>query len=211
MCYYVRNRICFEEQSAYADCSICFEVVILNTVQPIRDKATIKDISEYLRYESERNYVMFMFGIYSGLRISDILKLRVRDVRNKKYIYMREKKTGKEKRFIINKNLKQIVDSYINGKKDYEYLFRNNNDKCNKAISRQQAYNILSEAGKKFGLDSIGTHTLRKTFGYHFYQQTHDAVTLMEIFNHADISITLRYIGINQDNKDKLMSELSFN
>lgn len=83
-------------------------------------------------------------------------------------------------------------------KKDYEYLFKS----CrsgNKAISRQQAYKILSAAGRKFNIDKVGTHTLRKTFGYHMYQQTHDAVTIKEILNHADISVTLRYIGINQD------------
>ena len=77
-------------------------------------------------------------------------------------------------------------------------------------ITRQQAYNILSQASSAFGLDSIGTHTLRKTFGYHMYQQTHDAVTIKEILNHSDISVTLRYIGINQDNKDKAIKGLSF-
>lgn len=169
----------------------------------------VLDIGDYLRTKSDRNYVMYMFGIYSGLRISDILKLHVRDVRNKKYINIREKKTGKEKRFILNKNLKKVIDSYIEDKKDYEYLFRNNR-KVNQPLSRQQAYNILADAGGKFGLDSIGTHTLRKTFGYHFYQQTRDAITLMEIFNHATMDITLRYIGIIQDNKDKQMDKLSF-
>lgn len=181
----------------------------MNTVQPIRDMRTVLDIADYLKADNIRNYVMFMFGIYSGLRISDILKLHVRDVRDKKYIYMREMKTGKEKRFLINRKLRSIISDYIKDKKDYEYLFRNNR-KVNKSISRQQAYNILSSAGNKFGLDSIGTHTLRKTFGYHFYKQTHDAVTLMEIFNHSDISITLRYIGITQDTKDEQMEKLSF-
>ena len=38
------------------------------------------------------------------------------------------------------------------------------------------------------------------------YQQTHDAVTIKEILNHSDISVTLRYIGINQDNKDKAIN-----
>lgn len=181
----------------------------LNTVQPIRDMELVRDIADCLKLQSMRNFVMFMTGIYSGLRISDILKLRARDVRNKKYISIREIKTRKEKLFVINKKLKKILDEYIADMKDYEYLFRNNR-KCNKPISRQQAYNILSDAGKKFGLDSIGTHTLRKTFGYHFYQQTKDAVTLMKIFNHSDISITLRYIGIIQDNMDELMEKLSF-
>ena len=181
----------------------------MNTVEPIRDLDVVMDIAEYLKGKSDRDYMMFMFGIYTGLRISDILKFRVRDVKGKDAVYLREKKTGKEKRFPLNAELKPIIEDYISDKKDYEYLFKS----CrsgNKAISRQQAYKILSAAGRKFNIDNVGTHTLRKTFGYHMYQQTHDAVTIKEILNHADISVTLRYIGINQDNKDKAIKGLSF-
>ena len=182
---------------------------LLNTVEPIRDLDVVMDIAEYLKGRSDRDYVMFMFGIYTGLRISDILKFRVRDVRDKDAVYIREKKTGKEKRFPINAELKPIIKDYVYGKDDYEYLFKSPRS-GNKPITRQQAYNILSDAGRQFDIDKIGTHTLRKTFGYHMYQQTHDAVTLQEIYNHADISITLRYIGINQDNKDKAIRGLTF-
>lgn len=181
----------------------------MNTVEPIRDMDLVLDVADFLRAKNERDYVLFMFGIYTGLRISDILKFRVRDVRDKDAVYIREKKTGKEKRFPINAELRPIILKYIEGKKDYEFIFKSPNFP-NQPISRQQAYNILSDAGKAFGISAIGTHTLRKTFGYHMYQQTHDAVTLMEIFNHADISITLRYIGINQDNKDKAIKGLSY-
>lgn len=181
----------------------------LNTVEPIREMDLVLDVADYLKSKNERDHVLFLFGIYTGLRISDILKLRVRDVREKDYVYIRENKTGKEKRFPINTELKPVIVNYIQGKKDFEYLFKSPNFP-NKAISRQQAYNILSEAGKAFGLSSIGTHTLRKTFGYHMYQQTHDAVTLKDIFNHSHMSETLRYIGINQDNKDKAIMGLSF-
>ena len=68
----------------------------MNTVQPIRDMNTVMDIARYLKQNNERDYVMFTTGIYSGLRVSDILKLRVKDVRGKDYIAMREKKTKKE-------------------------------------------------------------------------------------------------------------------
>lgn len=179
----------------------------MNTVEPIRDLDVVMDIAEYLKGKSDRDYMMFMFGIYTGLRISDILKFRVRDVKGKDAVYIREKKTGKEKRFPINAELKPVIKDYIYGKDDYEYLFKS--PRGNRPITRQQAYNILSEAGRQFDIDKIGTHTLRKTFGYHMYQQTHDAVTIKEILNHSDISITLRYIGINQDNKDKAIKNLS--
>lgn len=181
----------------------------MNTVEPIRDMNLVWDIADCLKSKNQRDYVMFMFGIYTGLRISDILAFRVRDVRGKDSVYIREKKTGKEKRFPINDELKPVLSEYIKDRKDFEYLFRSPRYP-NRPISRQQAYNILSEAGRMFGLDSIGTHTLRKTFGYHMYQQTHDATTLMEILNHASISSTLRYICINQDNKDKAIKGLTY-
>jgi len=56
-------------------------------------------------------------------------------------------------------------------------------------------------------MDSIGTHTLRKTFGYHFYQKYKDIALLQELFNHSAPSVTLRYIGINQDMIDVAMKE----
>lgn len=180
----------------------------MNTVEPIRDRETVMDIADYLKERNHRDYVLFMFGIYSGLRISDILKFRVRDVKGKKIIRIREKKTGKEKQFPINRELIPILEEYVAGKADYEFLF--SNPHRNKPITRQQAYNILSDAGDVFGIESIGTHTLRKTFGYHIYQKTKDAAMLMDIFNHSDIHTTLRYIGVNQETKDKVYNTLSF-
>lgn len=181
----------------------------MNTVEPIRDINLVWDIADYLKSRNERDYVLFSFGIYSGLRISDMLPFRVRDVKEKDYIIIREQKTKKEKRFPINDELKPIIGEYVKDKKDYEYLFKSKKGK-NRPITRQQAYNILSDAAEIFGLNAIGTHTLRKTFGYHMYQQTKDAVTIMEILNHSDISVTLRYIGINQDIKDTTIKRLTF-
>lgn len=181
----------------------------MNTVEPIRDLNLVYDIADYLRVRSERDYVLFMFGIYTGLRISDILTIRVRDVKDKDYIYIREKKTNKEKRFPINEDLKDILEDYIKDKKDYEFLFKSQKGN-NQPITREYTYRILKEAAKVFGLDSIGCHTMRKTFGYFLYKTTKDVATIKEILNHADISITLRYIGINQDRKDKVMNQLSF-
>lgn len=181
----------------------------MNTVEPIRDMNLVTDIASYFKEKSERDYVLFVFGIFTGLRISDILKLKVRDVRDRDYISMREIKTEKEKRFPINPILKPIIRDYIADKKDYEYLFRSRKGQ-NRPITRQQAYNILNKAAKEFGLYSIGTHTLRKTFGYHTYQQTKDAITIQKILNHSDLEITKRYIGITQDIMDSTMKKLHF-
>lgn len=181
----------------------------MNTMEPIRDIEKVYDIADYLKCRNIRDYVMFLFGIYTGLRVSDILKFRVRDVKDKNYVYIREQKTDKEKRFPIHDELKEVLEEYIKDKKEYEYLFKSGKGK-NQPISREHAYRILKKAANTFGMECIGTHTMRKTFGYHAYEETKDAVTLKEIFNHSDISTTLRYIGVNQDKKDDVMRKVSF-
>ncbi|XKK36748.1 tyrosine-type recombinase/integrase [Bacillus sp. A17A.1] len=79
-------------------------------------------------------------------------------------------------------------------------------DKEESSYWRSMAYKILSGAAAEFGLDEIGTHTLRKTYGYHMYMQTKNIALLMEIFNHSSEKVTLRYIGVNQDAMDKAMT-----
>lgn len=178
----------------------------MNFVEPIRERELVYDIGSYLKKKNERDYIMYMCGIYTGLRISDILKLKVRDVRNKKYIKLREKKTRKERTIEINDELKRALNTYIEGKDLDEYLVKSR-ENYNAPICRSMAYKILKAAGDRFGLESIGTHTLRKTFGYHFYKQTGDIVTLQQIFNHTHPSVTLKYIGINQESINKAMKK----
>lgn len=181
----------------------------MNTVEPIKDIDVVNAFADFLRVRSERNYILFVFGIYTGLRISDILPLRVRDVKDKKYIYIREKKTNKEKRFIISKELLPLIKEYVFGKKDFEFLFKSAKG-FNKPITRQHAYYILNQAGKELGISAVGTHTLRKTFGFFMYQQTKDITAVKELLNQSSETITRRYIGLTQDMKDNLMQSLTY-
>lgn len=175
----------------------------MNLVQPIRDSQTLEELKQFFKNKNERDYIMFMMGINTGLRISDILALRVKDVSGD-YISMREKKTSKQKRIIIVPSLKKVLREYIKGKPGNEFLIKSQKGE-NQAIHRSSAYRILKDAAEEFYLQEIGTHTLRKTFGYHFYQQTKDVAMLQELFNHHSPKVTLRYIGVNQDSLDKAM------
>ncbi|MFC6038409.1 site-specific integrase [Paenisporosarcina macmurdoensis] len=175
----------------------------MNFVQPIRDPELIRAIKEYLRINSYRNYMLFVTGINSGLRISDILLLRVKDAK-RPYFNLVEMKTDKKKRIEMTPGLRRGLKDYVDGKEDHEYLFVSR-EGVNKPIGRSMAYKILREAAEYVNLDDIGTHTLRKTFGYHFYKKYGNVAMLQQIFNHSDQTTTLRYIGINQDEMDKAM------
>jgi integrase len=170
-------------------------------VQPIRDANKIQEMKEVL---NTRDAFMFTLGINVGIRISDLLQLRVGDIRGKSHLNIDEKKTKKNKRFLINAQLREDILFYTRDMEDNDWLFPSR--KGDKPITRIQAYRVLNKGAKEIGLDEIGTHTLRKTFGYHFYKRTHDIAMLQEMFNHSAPSITLRYIGINQDTMDEAIT-----
>lgn len=178
----------------------------MNEVQPIRDKAKIEAMKTELLKRGYRDYLLFVVGINTGLRISDILNLRVKDVRGKSHISLMEQKTGKAKRFMVNEQLRAELDRFIAGMGEEEYLFQSRKGN-NRPLTRVQAYRILNDAAAKIGLEEIGTHTLRKTFGYWHYKQYKDVALLQNLFNHSAPSVTKRYIGLTQDELDETMKE----
>lgn len=185
----------------------------MNYVEPIRDIETLENICIYFKKNNERNYILFMMGIYTGLRISDILKLKVKDVKDKKYIILKgdlkEQKTNKQKQIEINPILKKELQEYLEDKDPEEYLIKSR-ESYNKPISRYMAYKILRKVGDIFKVENLGTHTMRKTFGYHYYKKTGDIVTLQKIFNHSDPSVTLYYIGIEQEDINKAYRDFRY-
>lgn len=181
----------------------------MKVVEPIRDTDDIERIKDFLKRKNERDYVLFLFGIYTGLRVSDIIPIKVKQIMRDK-IEIREKKTGKLRHFPINPELRKVLNHYIENKqlKEHDFLFPSRNKRKDNGvkichISRIQVYKILKEAGEHIGLKNIGTHSMRKTFGYHFYKQNSNITILQQIFNHSTPEITLGYIGYTQEELDQ--------
>src|SRR6056297_1057798 len=124
----------------------------MNKVEPIRDKEKIKEIKNILKKKSKRNYMLFVLGINTGLRIGDLLKLKVKHVKNKSHIIIKEQKTSKNKQFLINSNLRKEINKYIRNMDNYEYLFQSRIGN-NKPLYCFQAYRILCVAVKEAGFD----------------------------------------------------------
>lgn len=183
-------------------------------VQPIRDKEVLKDFKWSLKTHcGERDYILFLIGINTGLRVSDIVKLKVSELKKKKVLKVVEKKTSKVREINLA-NIYEEVQQYIKTLPvDLEWLFPSRQGTNH--ISASQYYRRLEKAGEhvdilikddvtgelieRVPLEGIGTHTMRKTFGYHYYQGTKDIATLMEIFNHTSEAVTKKYIGIRQE------------
>ena len=172
----------------------------MTTVEPIRNKKDIEKVEKILFKQGKRELLLFVIGTNCGLRISDILRLNVGDVRNKTHIQLTEKKTGKFKKFPINSKLKPLLEDFIKGRKNDESLFLSY---WGHRLDRVTAYYLIKNACEKAGLqEKIGTHSMRKSFGYHHYRQFKVVALLQKIFTHSSPQITLRYIGIDQDEID---------
>jgi integrase len=173
----------------------------IKDVQPIRDKQLIEDMKWSLkRHCSERDYILFLIGINTGLRVGDLLKLKVSDVRRKRKVVIKEGKTKKARTINLN-NIYDEIQEYIKTL-DSEWLFPSR--KGDKPITPTQAYRQLNKAAEMVDItEGIGTHTMRKTFGYWFYKQTKDVAKLQQILNHSHPQITLRYIGITEEEIEK--------
>lgn len=181
----------------------------MNFVEPIRDLEKLESMCAYLEETNPRNNVLFAMGIYTGLRVGDILKFRIKDVHDKKFITLKENKTGKTKLIEVNPILRRILKEYTKDKNQNDFLIKSR-EQPNKAICRGMAYKIIRDMGEMFGVYNLGTHTMRKTFAYHYYKRTNDVVTLQKLFKHAAPSITLHYIGIEQDDLNKAYRNIKY-
>lgn len=178
--------------------------------EPIRDKKQLKKLAGYYLGKGQiRNHTLIVMGVYTALRISDLLKLKWEDVYDEEkeafrpHIAITEQKTGKTKLIALNKQVIGALSQCYLHKKG-EYIFANNR-KEPKAISRVQAWRIIHAAVEAIGLmGKISCHSLRKTFGYHAWTSgAVSPVVIMDIYNHSNYETTRRYLGVAQDDLDE--------
>ncbi|SDI19613.1 tyrosine-type recombinase/integrase [Alteribacillus bidgolensis] len=177
-------------------------------VRPIKEIEVIFLMKRELKKQSSRNYLLFVMEINTGLRISEILSLSIKDVyQNREPVdFLKLKRED----VYLNAQVKRALRWF--GKKHpfsnpESYLFLSSRGKT--AISRQQAYRIINRAAENVGLsEKIGPHTLRKTFGYHAYKKGIAVSLIQRRFCHHTPAETLRYIGIN---KEQVKPQLDIN
>jgi integrase len=146
-------------------------------------------------------------GMFTGLRISDILTLHWNDIIGKEHIEITEKKTKKVRKILVNQQLQETV-SRISGKINHfdpdQFIFINRFGK--KTISPQFVNWKLKELMKKYEVvkdtTKIKSHSIRKSFGRRVWENSERSekglIMLNEIFNHSSIKTTKIYLGIRE-------------
>lgn len=178
-------------------------------VNPIKKIEKIQAMKKVLRQSSLRDLLLFVIGINTGIKVHDLLYLTVKDVwdgsQTREFLYLKDEKNGEVKAFYLNSKVREVLRDYLasNQLQPDDFLFKSK--KNNQPITRQQAYRIINHAAKEVGIqEKIGTHTLRKTFGYHAYRKGVAISILKNIFNQHSTAETLKYIGIDK-NEQKLI------
>jgi integrase len=189
----------------------------MKTVEPIRNPKDVRKFLNYFkRHGQMRNHLLATIGIYTALRISDILNLSTNDVYDfgndgkptiRTHIRLVEQKSKKPKCIALNKKIIAALKAYIPEATPNTPLIINPN--TGRAISRIQAYRIIRAAATAVGIRfNVSCHSLRKTFGYAAWKKGFSPVVLMGIYNHSAMVITQRYLGVAQDDFDAVYMAL---
>lgn len=193
----------------------------MKLVQPIRDLDTLQQCFDIAR-EHDRHRktgevsweLILLVGLNTSLRVSDFRRFKVSDLRGKDYAQMQAKKTGKEARVLINPSARKDINRLLAGRRPDEYILQSRQKDSvthkPRPITRQRCYQIINAIAKEAGVEErIGCHTLRKTFGYHYYKMTGDVVSLQRILGHSFQRETLVYIGVIQEDIDESLMKLN--
>lgn len=174
-------------------------------VEPIRNEKDIKLIKRMLS-DRPRDFAIFVMGINTNLRASDLLRITIGQVQHVKpgeQFSIREKKTGKPRTITMNKTVYEAVQSLITTLYTSDpsaYLFQSNKKNTNGGrLSTPYLNSMVKSWCREINLrGNFGSHSLRKGFGYaHRTRFGTDIPTLMVMFNHSSQRQTLEYLGIS--------------
>jgi integrase len=178
-------------------------------------------ISIITRLEKDENYkfcLLISIGVFTGLRISDLLSLTYSDLLSNETFTLREKKTKKQRSIKVNKDLKEIVSRIVsksNITNLNQLIFINKYG--TKSIDKSYVNVKLKELVKKYRIKldgNVSTHTFRKTLGRRVMEvnnySNESLILLMELFSHSSMSITKRYLGIREQEIHNVYDSLTF-
>lgn len=195
----------------------------ITSVKPIKDDAAISRLLEELSRNKKlglRNKTIAIVGFNTGMRISDILNLKVATLfdedgkmvdsfRNVDIKTNHTRSNNKAHDVFLTTNTKEALKLYLKKRGNRSQWLFPSSKNHRKPLSRVQFASILNQAAARAGIPDVNTHTLRKTFGYRFYKQSGDIVTLQHILNHSSIAVTRHYIGLDDEEMKKKMDRFN--
>lgn len=194
----------------------------MNFVEPIRSTKKINQIKNLLKGQGRyRDLLLFVVGINTALRVSDLLDLRIGDFVDevgevRERFWIREEKRGKRHEVVINQSIQETLELYreaypnVESNPEHFVFFNTRSNDYTHSITRQQTWNFISSVCQETGLrGTYGTHSLRKTWGYHARMNGVDLALIMHKLNHSDLAYTKRYLGITDEELEEVVKRLN--
>lgn len=162
---------------------------------------TMKDGKEVFIRPNEKVALALVLEASIGLRISDVLKLKVSHFQKK--LEIREKKTNKLQYRKLNPNLIALVNRYAitNNLGMNDYIIN---------CSPRNIQKYLKLAVDYLGYTNLGTHSFRKYFSMYVYNQTKDIRIVQTMLNHSSVAVTERYLTMDYEKIDEISSAIDF-
>lgn len=191
-----------------------------HTTMPIKD---MKMVNRWLAIAKEHDahrarggvswYMLLLLGFNTGLRIGDLCKLRVKDVRNRERVRIIAEKTDKMTDIKLQAAVQKAIGTALKDQDAEDWALesrqRGRKDGKNKPISRQRCYGIIKEIAAEAGFEEhVGCHTMRKTFAWNFYQTSGDLAKLQKVLNHSSQDATIHYLGLDQQAVDETIERM---
>jgi len=173
--------------------------------EPIKDKRIIDDMMESLamRKNGFVYTLYFEFALSTALRVSDILSLKKKDIKDGT-VRLKTQKTGLFKKIELNPTCREKLELYLRMKKDDDLIF---------PFKRQWVHKLMKFAADYAGVpkDNISCHTTRKTAAYRYYIATGcDINKTMKLLGHKDPKVTREYLLINDDEVNEELVAISW-
>lgn len=192
----------------------------------VLDRHIEEAVSNHQRQIACRNKLLFLIGINVGIRASDLRTLRWSfffteqkdgSLKFNDSYKLQPKKQRKQKKFVtlhFNQTVRKAIDNYVseypvNDIDDYLFSSRKGDEPITVGALRKIIKNTADEAGIQ---QNIGSHSLRKTWGFFCWHNAKDKnkalVILQQAFNHSSTQITMKYIGLMDDEISEMYNSI---
>jgi integrase/recombinase XerD len=177
---------------------------IAKNLPVVLTKDEIRKLIDYEKNMKHRLMIMLMYS--SGLRLSELLNLKVGDLEfNDKVGWVRSGKGSKDRLFLLSEKVIEELKNYVKDKKELDYIFTGRKER----MTPRNVQKIIKKAMKNAGLEKdIHPHSLRHSFGTHLLEDGVDIRKIQILLGHSNLSTTQIYTHVNTDELKKIKNPL---
>jgi integrase len=190
----------------------------MREVEAVKTPAQRQQVEAHLAAQDIIYLDIWKVGVNTALRISDLLALTMKDVQaldaDKPTLNIIEQKTGKHRKIVVNQSALAVMQRRLNEYPKHVWLFQteavNRNRRApSKPINRRSVSRVFEKVGQRVAPKvALGTHSMRKTRGYAMHKAGRSIESIAKVLNHSSPAVTMRYIGLVQQDIDESYTEL---